>query len=94
MRGGRQVAEITSDKHYEEKFHFELWKLIRERAERDDVSYREASRLVTPDFQKTIRYRDAVSEDKAIAHRHQEMLELSELERRLDAIRKGDRGGA
>lgn len=88
------MAEVTSDKHYEEKFEFELWKLIKERAERDDISYHKASQLVTPEFQKTIRYRDKEFEDAAIAKRRQEMLELSELERKLDDIRKGEHGGA
>ncbi|MHB8867346.1 MAG: hypothetical protein ACYC6T_05050 [Thermoleophilia bacterium] len=88
------MREETSDKHYEEKFEFELWTLIKERAERDDISYHKASQLVTPEFQKTIRYRDKEFEDAAIAKRRREMLELSELERTLDAIRKDEHGGA
>jgi len=84
------MAEPTSDKHYEEKFEFSLWKLIKQRAEQKDISYHDASIEVLPEFQKTIRYRDKEFEDAAIQKRRQEMLELSELERKLERLKKGE----
>ena len=33
------MPEPMSDKHYEEKFEFPLWKLIKQRAEENDISY-------------------------------------------------------
>lgn len=84
------MAEITSDKHYEEKFEFELWKLIKQYAEEHDVSYHAASQKVLPEFVKTIRYRDREFEEAAIAKRRNEMLELSELERKLQTIQKDE----
>jgi len=84
------MAEPTSDKHYEEKFEFSLWKLIKKRAEQKDISYHDASVEVLPEFQKTIRYRDKEFEDAAIQKRRQEMLELSELERKLERLKKGE----
>ena len=86
------MAEITSDRHYEEKFEFQLWKLIKQYAEEHDVSYHSASQKVLPEFMKTIRYRDRAFEEAAIAKRRQEMLELSELERKLQTIQEADEG--
>jgi len=45
------MAEPTSDKHYEDDFEFELWKLIKQRAEEKDISYDKASKEVLPEFQ-------------------------------------------
>lgn len=81
------MAEPTSDKHYEEKFEFSLWTLIKRRAEEKDISYHDAANEVVPEFVKTIRYRDTEFERTAIQKRRQEMLELSELERRLEKLR-------
>jgi hypothetical protein len=84
------MAEPTSDKHYEDDFEFELWKLIKQRAEEKDISYDKASKEVLPEFQKTIRYRDKEFEDELINKRRQEMLEISEHERNLERIKKGE----
>lgn len=84
------MAEPTSDKHYEEKFEFSLWKLIKQRAEEKDISYHDASIEVLPEFEKTIRYRDTEFEDAAVQKRREEMLELSELERKLERIQRGE----
>jgi hypothetical protein len=84
------MAEPTSDKHYEEQFEFSLWKLIKHRAEEKDISYHDAANEVVPEFVKTIRYRDTEFEAAAIQKRRQEMLELSELERRLEKLRGGN----
>ena len=84
------MAEPTSDKHYEEKFEFELWKLIKKRAEEKDISYHDAMLQVVPEFQKKIRYRDTEFEQEQIQKRRREMLEVSEQERRLQSIHEGD----
>ena len=84
------MAEPTSDKHYEEKFEFTLWKLIKQRANEKDISYHDAAIEVLPEFQKTIRYRDKEFEDACIEKRRQEMLELSEQERILESIKRGE----
>jgi hypothetical protein len=84
------MAEPTSDKHYEDDFEFELWKLIKQRAEEKDISYDKASKEVLPEFQKTIRYRDKEFQDALINQRRREMLEISEHERNLERIKKGE----
>jgi len=76
------MPEPMSDKHYEEKFEFPLWKLIKQRAEEKDISYVAASEEVVPEYVKTIRYRDTEFEDAAIQKRAKEMAELAERERR------------
>ena len=43
------MLEPTSDKHYEEKFEFPLWKLIKEYAEENDISYLQASEKIVPE---------------------------------------------
>ncbi len=83
------MAEETSDKHYEEKFEFELWKLIKQRAEEKDISYHDATLEVAPDFQKTIRYRDREFEQGEIQKWREDMLKLSEQEQRLQQIHEG-----
>ncbi len=84
------MAEPTSEKHYEKKFEFELWKLIKQRAEEKDISYHDASIEAMLEFEKTIRYRDKEFEEAAIEKRRQETLKLSELERKLERLRKGE----
>jgi len=83
------MAEPTSDEHYEETFTFELWHLIKKRAEEKDISYHDAMLEVVPEFEKTIRYRDKEYEEAEIQKRRKEMLELSEQERRLLRIHEG-----
>jgi len=75
------MPEPMSDKHYEEKFEFPLWKLIKQRAEEKDISYVAASEEVVPEYVKTIRYRDTEFEDAAIQKRAKEMAELAKRER-------------
>jgi len=74
------MPEPTSDKHYEEKFEFPLWKLIQQRAKEKDISYLAASEEVVPEYVKTIRFRDTEFEDAAIQKRLKEMKELNERE--------------
>ena len=75
------MAEPTSDKHYEEKFEFPLWKMIKQRAEEKDISYLKAVKEVAPEYARTIRYRDFEFEDMAIEKRRNEMMELGRKEK-------------
>jgi len=52
-----------SDKHYESQFEFPLWKLRKEHADREDISYRQAAEEVVPEYMKEIRYDDTEFED-------------------------------
>ena len=72
------MVKHVSDEHYEEKFEFPLWKLIKQRAEEKDISYVAASEEVVPEYVKTIRYRDTEFENAAIQKRAKEMTELAE----------------
>ena len=75
------MAEPTSDKHYEEKFEFPLWKAIKKRAEEKDVSYVKACEEVLPEYVSTIRYGDTEFEDAATLKRAKEIAELAQRER-------------
>ena len=75
------MPEPTSDKHYEEKFEFPLWKLIQRRAEEKDISYVQATVEVVPEYVKTIRYRDTEFEEAEIKKRQDELTALAERER-------------
>ena len=70
------MAEPFSDKHYETKFEFPMWKLIKQRAEEKDISYLEASAEIIPEYAKSIRYRDEQFEKDAISKRAEELGEL------------------
>ena len=72
------MSEPVSEKHYEKKFEFPLWKLIKQRAEEKDISYAAASMEVLPEYQKTIRYRDTKFEDTEIRKRAKGIAELSQ----------------
>lgn len=58
--------------HYEEKFEFTLWKMIREYADEHDVSYSNAAAKVIHDYSKTTRCRDVEWADWVIANREKE----------------------
>jgi len=75
------MAEPTSEKHYEDKFEFPLWKLIKQRAKEKDISYRAAGMEVVPEYKKNIRYLDTEFEDAAIQKRRKEIAELIQHER-------------
>ena len=70
------MLEPTSDKHYEEKFEFPLWKLIKEYAEENDISYLQASEKIVPEYVKIIRYRDIKFEESEVKKRAEEMMLL------------------
>jgi hypothetical protein len=71
------MEESLPDSHYEEKFEFPLWKLIKQRAIEKDISYAAASREVLPEYIKTIRYRDTEFEEAEVQKRAKEMAELA-----------------
>jgi hypothetical protein len=75
------MPEPMSDMHYEEKFEFPLWKLIKQRAQEKDISYSAAYREVLPEYEKTIRYKDTEWTDEQIRKRNKEIAELRERER-------------
>jgi len=68
------------DEHYEDKFEFPLWRLIKKRAEEKDISYAAAYREVLPEYEKTIRYQDTAWVDAQISQRNKEIAELRERE--------------
>ena len=68
------MAEPTSDRHYEDKFEFPLLRLIKKRAEEEDISYADAATEVIPEYTKTIRYRDTEYTDAEIRKRQEEMI--------------------
>ena len=80
------MAEPTSDKHYEETFEIPLWKLIKQRAEEKDISYRKAADEVVKEFKKTIRYRDRDFERKQIQKRYGEIAELRKREQKRETV--------
>lgn len=60
------MIEPTSDKHFEEKFEYPLWTLIKKYADENDVSYRDAVKAVMPGYVNTIRYGDLEFENRVI----------------------------
>jgi hypothetical protein len=70
------MPEPTSDKHYESKFEFPLWKLIQQRAEEKDISYTKAADQVVSEYVKTIRYGDEEFEDSSRHKRGEELKSL------------------
>ena len=70
------MEKSIRDKHYEEKFEFPLWKLIKQRAEEKDISYVKATSEVLPEYEKGIRYRDEEFEYAAQQKRQKEIDEL------------------
>jgi hypothetical protein len=76
------MTKSTADEHYEEKFEFPLWKLIKQRAEEKDISYVKAAYEVLPEYGRGIRYRDAEFENAAIQKRQKELAELAKRKQR------------
>jgi hypothetical protein len=74
------MAEPTSEKHYEEKFESQLWKMIKQRADNKDISYSGAYKEISPEWTKMIKYRDTEYEDAEIRKRNKELAELREIE--------------
>ena len=81
------MGKSTADEHYEEKFEFPLWTMIKKRAEEKDLSYIDAAWEVLPEFGKDIRFRDDAFEDECIENRKRE---LAEQEKICQALGYGD----
>jgi hypothetical protein len=60
------------DGHYEKKFEFPFWSLIKQRAEEKDISYSDAAAEVCPEYCSTIRYRDEEYANEQITKREEE----------------------
>jgi hypothetical protein len=58
------MAEPMSDKHFEDKFEFPLWNLIKQLTEKKDISHHGAALEVISESVKTICYDDAEFERK------------------------------
>ena len=86
------MAESTSEKHYEDKFHYPLWTMIKKHAEEKDISYSDALIEVLPEYQKSIRYRDEEYENSIARLRLKEMKELAEKEMKEGAFQEWESG--
>jgi len=81
------MAESPLEKHYEEKFEIPLWRLIKQRAEENDISYAAAIVKVVPEYARTIG-KNTGSDEAAIQKRAKELAELAQRERE-ERERKG-----
>jgi hypothetical protein len=68
------MPESELDKHYEENYKSPLWNLVKNRAEQKDISYYAAYREALPEYQKTIRYKDAEWVMEQIRKRNMEII--------------------
>ena len=64
--------------HYESKFEYPLWKLIKQRAEEKDVSYSDAATEAVIEYGKGIRYRDMKYYNTEVDKRNNELTELAQ----------------
>ncbi len=76
------MALADEQGHYESKFEFPLWKIIKQHAQKKDISYQQASLEVLPDYEKGIRYRDTAYEEEVIGKRLKEMAEIAQRAKR------------
>ncbi len=75
------MTKDTAANHYEEKFEFELWKMIKEHAKKNDISYIQAAVEMRPIYEKGIRYRDTEFEAALIKQRADQLNALIEREK-------------
>jgi hypothetical protein len=78
------MGKDLAGEHYEEKFEFELWKMIREHAEKNDLCYLDAAIEVMPEYGKGVRFYDDEFEEKLRQNRKQELAAQKE-----EGIKKG-----
>lgn len=77
------------NEHYEEKFQFPFWEMIKKRAEEKDISYSDAAAEVCPEYCATIRYRDEEWTDAQIENREAEgIAEVQDSNREVIAKRQ------
>jgi len=72
-----KMEKPTSDEHYEERFEFPLWRLIKQRAKEKDISYLAALNEVSPEYGRSIRYGDKEFEEGLIEKRWKELSQLA-----------------
>jgi len=68
------MPDSEMNMHYEENYQSPLWRMVKERAEQKDISYFAAYREILPEYQKTIRYKDAEWVLEQIRKRNKEMV--------------------
>ena len=83
------MTNSTAGEHYEEKFEFPLWKMIKQRAEEKGISYGDAAGEVLPEWDKTIRYRDSAYSKSEVEKRHKEIADIAEREKNQRMSRGG-----
>ena len=70
------MPESEWDKTYETNYQSPLWRMVKERAEKKDISYFAAYREVLPEYQKTIRYQDIAWVKEQIRKRNKEIVDM------------------
>ena len=68
------MPDSELEKHYEENYKSPLWSMVKNHAEQKDISYYAAYREILPEYQKTIRYKDAEWVKQQIRKRNMEMI--------------------
>jgi hypothetical protein len=68
------MSESELNMHYEENYQSPLWRMVKRHAEQKDICYFAAYREVLPEYQKTIRYKDAEWVVEQIRKRNKEMV--------------------
>jgi hypothetical protein len=58
--------------YYEERFEFPFWTLVKQRAQKKDISYSDAAAEVAPEYADTLRIRDEKWTDAQITKRQAE----------------------
>ncbi len=61
--------------HYESQFEYPLWKLIKQIADKKDISYSKASEEAILEYGKGIRYRDEAYYKAEVDKRNKEIIE-------------------
>jgi hypothetical protein len=85
------MAEPMSDKHFEDKFEFPLWNLIKQLAEKKDISYHDAALEVVPLYVKTVKYGDIEFENKVICEfEDEEKVAIERWEKLIKSDRRGE----
>jgi len=85
------MPEPMPGKHYESKFEFPLFKLIKQRAEEKDISYHDAAIEVIPEYTKTIRYGD-IEFENAVIRKYEEETKAAQ-ERWRKRTQRSGKGG-
>ena len=68
------MAFMDENGHYESKFEYPLWTLIKKIADKKDISYAAASEEAVLEYGKDIRYRDEAYYKAEVDKRNNEIL--------------------